>query len=90
MPGCASGEEAYSLAICLLEFLGDGAGPPPIKLFGTDMSDAAIEKARAGRLPGEHRADVSPERLRRFFVKVGREVPDHGRSATCASSPART
>ena len=68
VPGCASGEEVFSLAICLLEHLGDGAGGPPIKLFGTDVSDAAIEKARAGRYMENIAGDVSAERLRRYFA----------------------
>jgi two-component system CheB/CheR fusion protein len=67
VPGCSTGEEVYSLAIALLEFLGD-RGMPPIKLFGTDLSEPAIETARAGRYPGSIVADVSPSRLRRFFI----------------------
>jgi two-component system CheB/CheR fusion protein len=66
--GCAGGEEAYSLAIALLEFLGDAAGDIPIQIFGTDLSEASIAKARAGLYPATIAADVSPERLRRFFV----------------------
>jgi two-component system, chemotaxis family, CheB/CheR fusion protein len=69
-PGCASGEETYSLAICLLEFLGDKAAGVPIQLFGSDVSEANITKARAGIYPENIAGDVSPERLRRFFTKV--------------------
>ena len=68
-PGCASGEETYSLAISLLEFLGDKAPDIPIQLFGTDVSEASINKARAGIYPENIQGDVSLERLRRFFVK---------------------
>jgi len=66
--GCAGGEEAYSLAIALLEFLGDAAGDIPIQIFGTDLSEISIAKARTGLYPATIAADVSPERLRRFFV----------------------
>ncbi len=67
--GCAGGEEAYSLAIALIEFLGDSAPRTPIQVFGTDLSEASLAKARAGVYPEGITADVSPERLQRFFVK---------------------
>ncbi len=70
VPGCASGEEAYSLAISLLEFLGDQASDVQIQIFATDIEDGVIDKARQGLYPEAISADVSPERLRRFFVKV--------------------
>jgi two-component system, chemotaxis family, CheB/CheR fusion protein len=66
--GCAGGEEAYSLAIALLEFLGDAAGDVSIQIFGTDLSEASIARARAGVYSERITDDVSPERLRRFFV----------------------
>jgi two-component system CheB/CheR fusion protein len=69
-PGCASGEEAYSVAISLLEFLGDKAAQTPIQFFGTDVGEISIVKARAGLYPENIQGDVSPERLRRFFTKV--------------------
>jgi two-component system, chemotaxis family, CheB/CheR fusion protein len=69
-PGCASGEETYSLAIALLEFLGDKASEVPIQFFGTDVSEASIVKARSGLYPENIQADVSADRLRRFFIKV--------------------
>ncbi len=68
--GCSSGEEAYSLAIALLEFLGENAVNTRIQLFGTDLSESAIEQARAGFYPESSVAAVSPERLRRFFSRV--------------------
>jgi two-component system CheB/CheR fusion protein len=68
-PGCASGEETYSLAIALLEFLGSRAARIPIQFFGTDVSEAGIIKARSGVYPENIQSDVSPERLRRFFNK---------------------
>jgi len=67
---CSTGEEVYSLAICLLEFLGNRASSNPIQIFGTDISDRALEKARAGLYVENIEADVSPERLRRFFSKT--------------------
>ena len=69
-PGCASGEETYSVAIALLEFLGDKSSQANIQFFGTDVSESSIAKARAGSYPENITADVSPERLRRFFTKV--------------------
>jgi two-component system, chemotaxis family, CheB/CheR fusion protein len=68
VPGCATGEEAYSVAMVLLEHLG-GRGDVMIQIFGTDLSDTAIDHARAGVYPEAIEANVSPERLRRFFVK---------------------
>jgi two-component system, chemotaxis family, CheB/CheR fusion protein len=70
VPGCASGEEAYSLAIVLLEYLGEKASQIPIQIFGTDVSEASIARARTGIYPENIQGDVSPERLRRFFTKV--------------------
>src|SRR6266849_413863 len=70
VPGCSTGEETYSQAIALLEFLGNRRADIPVQLFGTDLSQGSIEKARAGIYPESIAADVSPERLRRFFVKV--------------------
>ncbi|MBU4231295.1 MAG: PAS domain-containing protein [Desulfobacterales bacterium] len=69
VPGCASGEEAYSIAISLLELLGDRSANFPVQVFATDVDDRVISQARAGFYPEAALADVSPERLRRFFVK---------------------
>jgi two-component system, chemotaxis family, CheB/CheR fusion protein len=68
--GCSTGEEVYSIAICLLEFLDSQAVKPPIQIYATDISDWAIEKARKGIYPQNRVADVSPERLQRFFVPI--------------------
>jgi two-component system, chemotaxis family, CheB/CheR fusion protein len=70
-PGCSTGEETYSLAMVLLEFLGDKASTHQIQLFGTDANERGIEKARAGIYQQRIEQEISPERLRRFFVKVG-------------------
>ena len=70
VPACATGEEAYSIAICLLEAAARLGTTAAVQLFGTDLSAVAIEKARAGRYVESIAADVSPARLSRFFVKV--------------------
>ncbi|MCX5934734.1 MAG: PAS domain-containing protein, partial [Pseudanabaena sp. LacPavin_0818_WC45_MAG_42_6] len=66
--GCATGEEVYSIAISLLEFLDDYPIKPAIQIFATDISEQAIETARAGVYHHNLLLDVSPERLRRFFI----------------------
>jgi two-component system, chemotaxis family, CheB/CheR fusion protein len=68
--GCSTGEEVYSIAICLLEFLEELVTPPPIQIFATDISDLSIDKARAGIYTENQMSDVSPERRRRFFYPV--------------------
>ncbi len=70
VPGCSTGEEAYSLAIALMEFLGRKAGEVPIQIFATDIFAEAINKARAGRYLEGISSDLSAERLDRFFVKM--------------------
>ncbi|MBV8631807.1 MAG: PAS domain-containing protein [Silvibacterium sp.] len=70
VPGCSTGEETYSHAISLVEFLGEERTEAPIQIFGTDLSDSAIQRARAGVYKESIEADVSPLRLRRFFHKA--------------------
>ena len=65
--GCSTGEEVYSIAICLLEFLGDRL-IPPIQIFATDIGEATIGKARSGVYLENQMVDVSPERRNRFFI----------------------
>jgi two-component system CheB/CheR fusion protein len=72
VPGCSTGEEAYSIAISLLESIGDKRAEIPIQIFATDISGAAIEKARAGVYPKSIEQELSAERLQRFFVKSDR------------------
>lgn len=72
VPGCSTGEEVYSLAICLLEYLEEREHQVRIQLFGTEISKHALERARAGLYGEAVAADVSPERLKKFFVKVER------------------
>lgn len=69
VPGCASGEEVYSIAIALAEYLGGRINAARIQIFGTDVSEAAIEQARAGVYLENIAEEVSSERLARFFVK---------------------
>ncbi|HEX5214639.1 MAG TPA: chemotaxis protein CheB, partial [Vicinamibacterales bacterium] len=70
VPGCATGEEAYSIAIVLMEFLGSQPDSRRIQIFATDVSETAIDSARTGAYPLSISADVSAERLKRFFIKV--------------------
>jgi two-component system, chemotaxis family, CheB/CheR fusion protein len=81
VPGCATGEEAYSIAITLLEYLGEATGGTPIQIFATDVSDKSIDRARAGFYPESISEDVSPARLRRYFAKIdgGYQVSKHVR-----------
>jgi len=81
VPGCASGEEVYSVAIALLEYLGEAApAAVGVQIFGTDISDTALQKARAGVYTRSELNGVSPERLERFFsaqndeFRVAKEV----------------
>jgi two-component system, chemotaxis family, CheB/CheR fusion protein len=67
--GCASGEEVYSLAMCLLEYLDGQTENIGIKILATDLNELALDKARAGVYLDNIEIDVAPERLRRFFVR---------------------
>lgn len=66
--GCSTGEEAYSMAISLVEFFEASHTHTNAQIFATDISEVSLEKARAGIYPENISLDVSPERLRRFFV----------------------
>jgi two-component system CheB/CheR fusion protein len=82
VPGCATGEEVYSLAMCILEILSQRGSKMNIQIFGTDLSESTIEHARAGIYSSAIEKDVSPLRLRRFFTKrdgayqINRKVRD--------------
>ncbi|TVS14749.1 MAG: PAS domain-containing protein, partial [Planctomycetaceae bacterium] len=69
VPGCATGEEAYSLAMLLRECLDELQRPPSLQIFGTDLDAEAIEAARTGRYPDGIRADVLPRRLEKYFTQ---------------------
>ena len=70
IPACSSGEEAYSIAICLFEFLKDKALSTPIQIFATDLSETAIERARSGVYPKGAMQNVSSARLKKYFAKI--------------------
>lgn len=67
--GCATGEEAYSLAMLLAEEAEKHPDPPRIQVFASDLHTKSLEKAREGFYPGQISADVSPVRLERFFQR---------------------
>lgn len=67
--GCSTGEEAYSLAMVFAECAEAVGSPIHLQLFATDLSPAAVDKARSGLYPLTIAQDVSPERLRRFFTQ---------------------
>ncbi len=73
VPGCASGEEVYSVAIALLEYFGDSVPAARIQIFGTDVSETALQNARAGVYSAHALHDVASERLQRFFTKQNDE-----------------
>jgi two-component system CheB/CheR fusion protein len=74
VPGCSTGEEAYSLAIVFKEAVEQARpkGNFALQIFATDLDRDAIDKARQGFFPANISADVAPERLTRFFAKEER------------------
>ncbi|MDB5810715.1 MAG: histidine kinase [Betaproteobacteria bacterium] len=70
VPGCATGEEAYSLAMLLHEHMDNVVGPPRVQIFATDIDDAAITTARLGIYPSTLVEGLGPARLERFFNKT--------------------
>jgi two-component system CheB/CheR fusion protein len=68
--GCASGEEAYSIAMIFAEAEAALGREMPVRIFATDLSEPVLATARLGRYPAEIARDVSAERLARFFVTV--------------------
>lgn len=66
--GCATGEEAYSIAMLLAEHVATLPASPNVQIFATDIDEMAIGIARTGRYPALLLRDVSPERLERFFI----------------------
>ena len=69
--GCATGEEAYSLAILFFEHAAKMEIRPKIQVFASDLDENSIMLAREGLYPSAIEADVSPERLERFFTREG-------------------
>src|ERR1700730_14314196 len=72
LPGSSTGEEVYSVAICLFEFLENLPLRPSIQIFGTDVSQRVVEKARSAIYGEAIETEVSPDRLRSFFTKIDR------------------
>jgi two-component system CheB/CheR fusion protein len=70
--GCATGEEAYSLAMSIVEVVGGSRSVHPVHVFGSDLSESAIERARAGVYSDAAMREVGEERRSRFFVKCER------------------
>ena len=68
--GCSTGEEAYSFAICLHEFMGEKAATVPIQIFASDISEVAIKKARTGIYPKDNVQMLSEERKTKYFRKT--------------------
>ncbi len=68
--GCSTGEEAYSLAICLLEYASELEMQLPIQIFATDINEVAIDRARLGIYQRDRIEGVSSNRLQRFFVEL--------------------
>ena len=70
IPACSTGQEAFSLAILLMEAIGNERLGFSVHIFATDLSEPAIAKARLGTYTKSEVADVSPSRLERFFTNV--------------------
>ncbi len=68
--GCSTGEEAYSIGICLYEYLGNKTSATKIQIFATDISEQAIAKARAGIYNKRQLEGISETRLQQFFAKT--------------------
>jgi two-component system CheB/CheR fusion protein len=69
--GCASGEEAYSLAILMAEAVGDEGFRRRVKIYATDADEGALASARQGSFEPKQVEGVSPERIEKYFEKVG-------------------
>ncbi|WP_423209957.1 CheR family methyltransferase [Paracoccus yeei] len=69
--GCATGEEAYSIAILLREHMAQMDHPPGVQIFATDLDARALGMARAGRYSASIATHIRPDRLARWFVREG-------------------
>src|SRR6185295_12005741 len=72
VPACATGEEAYSIAILLSEYARTLDSPPALQIFATDLDEVVLSEARSGVYPTSIETDVSPQRLQRFFIREHR------------------
>ena len=88
--GCATGEEAYSVAMLLQEHAARLDYRPEIQVFASDLGRAVVDFARKGVYPEAIAADVSPGRLARFFVHSQGQLPGAARAARPSSSLLRT
>ena len=73
VPGCATGEEAFTVAILCREAMDRLSSPPEVQIFATDIDERALRTGRVGVYPVGIEEDVSAERLRRFFIKRGKK-----------------
>src|SRR5439155_20715080 len=71
--GCSTGEEVYSMAMALVNFLAEHRADHPVQIFGTDISETAVNKARGGFYPESLVVKVPADLFQRYFTKV-----DHG------------
>ncbi|MFZ5780920.1 MAG: chemotaxis protein CheB [Pseudomonadota bacterium] len=69
VPGCSTGEEAYSIAILLREHASKGQAAPKLQIFASDIDEQALQVARVGRYPSTIAKDVPPDLLERYFVR---------------------
>lgn len=69
VPGCSTGEEAYSIAILLREHMPKTQGAPRLQIFASDIDEEALQIARIGRYPSTIARDVPQKRLERYFVR---------------------
>jgi two-component system, chemotaxis family, CheB/CheR fusion protein len=88
--GCSTGEETYSMAMAFMEFTSERSGHIPVQIFATDINEKSVEMARAGLYSKNITADLSPERLRRFFTESDGGYRVSNRSATFVFSRDRT
>lgn len=83
VPGCSTGEEVYSIAMCLAEYLDSHPSSRTVQIFGTDIDEHALARARRACFSRSIEVDVSPERLQRFFrrydgdYQVSRQLREH-------------
>ena len=83
VPGCSTGEEAYSIGILLREHMFKGHGAPKLQIFASDIDEESLHIARIGRFPAAIAKDVPPARLERYFVREDAPIAS---PATCARS----
>ena len=88
VPGCATGEEVYSVAILLREGMERMSAAPRVQIFATDIDERALAIARAGRYPEGLLDNLTPERRRRYFIRDGASfVPAREVRDLCIFSP---